>query len=316
MQRLFYLLILVTLISCSNSNTVRFAVCTDVHQDLIHDAKSRLEYFIQEAEDNKVDFIIQLGDFCLPFEANEPFLKVWDSFDGEKYHVLGNHDMDVSPKVFIEDFLGIEKSYYSFDVNDFHFIVLDANYYKEGDKLVPYSNGNYYNHSENRCYIPGSQIEWLKQDLAQTEKNTIVFSHQSLEHWGGVKNRMEIRKVFKEANSNSKKVIACFCGHDHQDRYAEIGGIHYIGLNSLSYAWVGSKLEYSGRFPKKVEEKYKNLKYTLPYSDPVFATVEISSKGKLEIVGTGTNFIKPGPEELGATDHHYTAKISSRVLEF
>ena len=38
----------------------------------------------------------------------------------------------------------------------------------------------------------------------------------------------------------------------------EIDGVHYIGLNSASYAWVGSKMEYSGRFPKSIEEKSKS----------------------------------------------------------
>ena len=31
----------------------------------------------------------------MPFEKNESFLKVWNSFEGLKYHVLGNHDMGV-----------------------------------------------------------------------------------------------------------------------------------------------------------------------------------------------------------------------------
>lgn len=316
MKQLFYLVILILFFSCNKSNTIKFAVCTDLHQDLIHDATNRLTKFIQASENEDVDFIIQLGDFCMPFEKNESSLKVWDSFDGPKYHVLGNHDIDVSPKAFILDFLGMEKSYYSFDVNDFHFMVLDTNFFKEKEKIVSYNSGNYYNQAESRCYIPESQIECLKKDLAQTEKKTIVFSHQSLEHWGGVKNRIEVRTIFTEANLNYKKVIACFCGHDHEDRYAEIEGIHYLGFNSLSYAWVGSKLEYSGRFPISIEEKYTNLKFTLPYRDPVFAMIEINSNGKLEIRGTDSDFIQPGPKELGSDNKSYSAKKSDRILEF
>ena len=89
MRRLFYLCILCILFSCNSSKTEKFAVCTDVHQDLIHDAPERIQKFIATAEKENVDFIIQLGDFCMPFEKNEPFLKIWDSFDGPKYHVLG-----------------------------------------------------------------------------------------------------------------------------------------------------------------------------------------------------------------------------------
>ena len=316
MNKLLFLLIFITLFSCNNSKTIRFAVCTDVHQDLIHDATDRLEKFVESSKNKNADFIIQLGDFCMPMEKNEGFLNVWNSFEGKKYHVLGNHDMDISPKIVTQDFWGMEKLYYSYDHGNFHFIILDPNYYVDDEQVVSYSNGNYYNHSEGRAFIPEIQLEWLKNDLAKTDKLTIVFSHQSLEHWGGVKNREEIYKIFKEANQDLKKVVACFCGHDHQDRIAELDGIHYFGLNSTSYAWVGSKLEYSGRFSKEVEEKYSNLKYTLPYQKSVFALVEINSKGTIKIEGIQGDFIKPGPDELGAQNHQYSASISNRVLKF
>lgn len=316
MKKLTYLFFLFLLLSCNNPGEVRFAICADVHQDLIHDAGDRVSTFIKHAEKENVDFIIQLGDFCLPFDVNEPFLKRWDSFDGDKYHVLGNHDMDVSPKAFIQDFLGMQKAYYSFDSGDFHFVVLDPNYYIKEEKIIPYNNGNYYSNPESRSYVPKPQLEWLRADLAKTDKRTVVFSHQSLEHWGGIKNREEIRKLFSEANKPVKKVIACFSGHDHQDRHKEIDGIHYIGINSMSYAWVGEKLEYSGRFPESVEKKYSNLKYTLPYREAVYAVVEIDKTGKLRINGVQSEFIKPGPEELGVKEHPYSASISDRELEF
>jgi len=317
MKQIFYFLIFIILFSCSDAKIVRFAVCTDVHQDLIHDATDRLRDFVEAAEKENADFIIQLGDFCMPFEKNEPFLKVWNSFEGQKYHVLGNHDMDVSPKIVTQDFWGMEKPYYSFDQGNFHFVVLDPNFYKDADQLVPYSNGNYFKHPEGRAFIPVSQLNWLKDDLSKTEKLTVIFSHQSLEHWGGIKNREEVRNIFEEANQNSKKVIACFCGHDHQDSHNKIDGIHYVGLNSISYAWVGNQFEHSGRFPLEVEKRYPNLKYTLPYRESVFAVIEIDSKrGTIKIDGVQGSFIQPGPDELGIKETSYTAKISNRILNF
>ena len=29
----------------------------------------------------KVDFIVQLGDFCVPIERNRPFMTIWNGFD-------------------------------------------------------------------------------------------------------------------------------------------------------------------------------------------------------------------------------------------
>src|SRR5210317_478962 len=179
MKKLICFFIIITLISCNKSKTIKFAVCTDVHQDLIHDASDRLEDFVKAAEEDNVDFIIQLGDFCMPYENNEPFLKVWNSFEGPRYHVLGNHDMDISPKIVTQDFWGMERPYYSFDQGSYHFVVLDPNFYKDNDRFIAYSNGNYYKHAETRSFIPALQLEWLKEDLAKTEKHTVVFSHQS-----------------------------------------------------------------------------------------------------------------------------------------
>jgi 3',5'-cyclic AMP phosphodiesterase CpdA len=316
MKRLYYFFILLFLFSCNDGRTVKFAVCTDVHQDLIYDATERIQKFVSTAEEENADFIIQLGDFCMPFEKNEPFLKIWDSFEGPKYHVLGNHDTDVSPKIVTQQFWGMEKSFYSFDQGNFHFVVLDANFFKSGENYTSYSNGNYYAKPESRAYIPPQQLEWLKKDIAKTGKWVIVFTHQSLEHWGGVKNREEVYRIFREANREKQKVIACFCGHDHLDRYAKIEGVHYIGLNSLSYAWVGKDGEYSGRFLKNIEEKYPNLKYTLPYRDAVFAVVKLNSSGKIEIEGIQSDFIQPGPKELGLENTDFTARITNRILDF
>jgi len=210
MRRLFYLFIFYLLFSCNNSKTVKFAVCTDVHQDLIYDATDRIQKFVSAAEKKNVNFIIQLGDFCMPFEKNEPFLKIWDSFEGPKYHVLGNHDTDVSPKIVTGQFWGMDKSLYSFDQGAFHFVVLDANFFKSGENYISYSNGNYYNYPDSRSYIPPQQLEWLRNEIETTNKLVLVFSHQSLEHWGGVKNREEVHRIFREANRESQKVIACF----------------------------------------------------------------------------------------------------------
>ena len=316
MKILIIFLISVAMLSCQKTQSIKFAVCTDVHQDLIHDAPDRLNSFIESAAEYNAEYIIQLGDFCFPKKENEAFVGLWNSFNGPAYHVLGNHDMDINDKADIQKFLGMEKPYYSFDQGDFHFIVLDLNFYKDGDAFVDYSNGNYYAHAKTRCYISPDQLDWLRSDLASTDKLTVVFSHQSLENGDGAQNKVEVWKIFADANQKRKKVIACFSGHDHSDTHKVIEGVHYIGLNSASYAWVGSKMEYSGRFSEEIEKARPNLKYTLPYEKPVFALIEINPRGKIIINGVKSGFVKPGPEELGVEDHDYTANISSRILEF
>ncbi|GGK41880.1 MULTISPECIES: hypothetical protein [Flavobacteriaceae] len=61
-----------------------------MHKELIPGVDERLETFINKANERKVDFIIQLGDFCMAEGKNRAFLNIWKSFEGRKYHVLGN----------------------------------------------------------------------------------------------------------------------------------------------------------------------------------------------------------------------------------
>ena len=111
-----------------DQRTIRFGLCADVHKDVIHDADARLKTFIDRMNREEVDFIVQLGDFCRPYDYNRGFLDIWNQFEGPRYHVLGNHDTDggFTRKQTLE-FWGSKDKYYSFDLDGYHFVVLDGN---------------------------------------------------------------------------------------------------------------------------------------------------------------------------------------------
>ncbi len=75
-----------------------------------------------------MDFIIKFGDFVIPYDYNLEFLSIWNSYPGEKFHAIGNHGPDVGfTKEDVVEYLGMPAIYYSFDKNEFRFIVLDGN---------------------------------------------------------------------------------------------------------------------------------------------------------------------------------------------
>lgn len=290
---------------------MKIGIVADIHQDIIHDGYARLRFFMEDMKKRQPDFIIQLGDFALPRKRNQPFLDAWEEFEGPRYHVLGNHDMvDFGyTKQQTMDWWQMKRRYYSFDQSDFHFIVLD------GNEQNPEPWDAYYPR-----YIGSEQQGWLKKDLDETTKPTIVFSHQSLETPnGGVANHEEIRKILEgqKTSSGQLKVIACLSGHHHTDYVKEINGIPYIQINSMSYKWVGDKFAHQ-RFAPHIEQTNPAVRKTCPYKDPLYTVLTLDpTAGTMHLEGRETSFISPTPKELEIPDaEKMHPTITERSLKF
>ena len=302
----------------NKSKKLNFGIVTDVHKDLMPDADRRLEKFINEANERKVDFIIQMGDFCMAETKNKDFLKLWETFNGPKYHILGNHDMDKHSKQEMLDFWGMSKTYYSYDFQGFHFIILDANFLYQDGKFIDYHKSNFYVDANVRTYINHEQIEWFKADLGATDLPTFVLSHQSLWHYQwGVKNRLTLQKIL-EANKN--KVICCFNGHNHLDFHHHQNGIDYLDINSMSYQWMSDKYKSSKRFSKELYDQYKWLPNIASYKDPLYAFVSVNPRGTMSLNGVKSQWTYPSPYDMGMPRGFegsiYTAEISDYKLNF
>ncbi|MCA9042382.1 MAG: metallophosphoesterase [Planctomycetaceae bacterium] len=224
----------------SSEPTHRIALLTDMHYA---DKEPRGTRFYRETLDKfdeaakkyqelKPDFLVELGDIVDAAETveeelgylktiNEKLSKVTE----DRHYVLGNHCVYTLTKDEFLGEVGKEKSYYSFDNKGWHFIILDACFRPDE---VPYGRKNY---DWTAPYIPTAELEWLKGDLGETDKPTIVFTHQRLdvENHYGVNNSPAVRKVLEE----SGKVQAVFQGHSHKNEHVELNGIHYCVLAAM-----------------------------------------------------------------------------------
>jgi 3',5'-cyclic AMP phosphodiesterase CpdA len=274
----------------------------------MHDADRRLGVFVARMKREKVDFIVQLGDFCRPIAANDGFLRIWQTFNGPRYHVLGNHDMDGGfTREQTVACWGMPARHYSFDAGGYHFIALDGN-----DKTEPPQPGY-------ARYIGDEQQQWLRRELAGTRLPTIVFSHQSLEAEGGIANGEVIRRILDEANraAGGGKVLACFSGHHHMDYCRQINSIQYIQINSMSYFWMGSEYQHV-RYGPQIDRDYPWIKYTAPYAQPLFALVTLAPDGTITIEGTQSKWVGPTPWDVGYPQDHrerITPGVSNRRLQ-
>lgn len=232
---------------------VRIGIVTDVHA---HDTEAPVEHkvmtnyaerlgaFVDAMNVWPADGVIELGDFVngafvLGADYGDPTripqilddaLDVFSGLESPTHYVLGNHDLyDLSKETFLA---AVERDarYYSFDLGGFHFVILDAEYNDPA--------GDDYDHVFMRvkCRIPQHELDWLTDDLAQTDLPTIVSVHQPLDsefdpNAGGppVVNNAEVRQLLSE----SGVVIAVFQGHDHENRHREIDGIHYVTFAAM-----------------------------------------------------------------------------------
>jgi hypothetical protein len=298
-------------LSAPRVSGVSFGIIADVHHNRMPGAQDRLNAFLEAAQGRSLDFLIQLGDFCDGYSSDltaeqQAFLKTWHQFRAAKYSVLGNHEMDRGSKAQIMERLEMPRNYYSFDVNGFHFVVLDCMHVDENGKIVDYANGNYFKHPRNEIdLVDPQQIEWLAGDLRTTSLPTIVFTHPCINgFWypGAEATRANVRDFFTKVNEQEgwPKVIACFSGHHHVDHHSEFAGVNYLLVNSASYFWVGP--EY-GSLAK--------------YRDPLFTFVRITADGSLTTEGKNSVFVPPTPSDL-----HFpyapqlTASIEARSMRF
>ncbi len=319
-QKIVFLVFLFAVagVSCNKKqqyDKVTFGICSDVHLPTMHDAEYRIQTFIDSMNAAKPDFIIELGDFAIPKEKYLHYFDIWNSFAGDKYHVIGNHEMDggTSREEAIA-FRNMKSGYYSFDKNGFHCIILDGN-----DKKNPEAKGY-------KQFIGPEQVEWLKNDLTKSTRPVIIFSHQGLQVYQGagedygVENYKEIQSILEKHNVENpeNKIIACFNGHSHWDYADEVNGIWYITITSMAYHWLGDDYEHI-RYSKEVDTNFKWIKYTAPFKEPLFATVEISTEGYIKIKGKKSEWVGPTPWEISYPDRlkkYMRPEISDRLLKF
>ena len=286
----------------AQASSVSLGLIADLHHGLDPRAIERLDEFMEAVQNHKPDAILQLGDFNYGPTRGGECMDLWRTFNGPRYHVLGNHDMDFENKETMVHNWDMPGPYYSFDLGAYHAVVLDRNNLYEDGEFIPYDTANFYVDSSTRGFADAAQLEWLREDLAAATRPVIVFVHQGL----GLPNSMPeasraIETVLEEHNRSNEgaKVVACFCVHHHIDRHTLKNGIHYVWINSASYYWVG--------------EDYGNM---APYSRALFTFLTLHDNGDIEIEASHAEWESPSPAERNYPDAaNLTPFIEARRLQ-
>jgi alkaline phosphatase len=222
---------------------LRLGLLTDVHHAdkapsgtrHYRDSRSKVHEAVTVFRRERVDALVELGDLVDAAPDRDRELAYLAEMEAElerlacpRHYVLGNHCVWTLTK---EEFLahsragGVGRTYYSFDRKGIHVVILDACFRADG---VAYGRENF---EWTDTEIPPEERRWLERDLAATERPTVVFTHQRLDVGGnyGVRSAPAVRAILEA----SRRVVAVFQGHSHQNEYREINGIHYTTLAAV-----------------------------------------------------------------------------------
>ncbi|MBR7121620.1 MAG: metallophosphoesterase [Lentisphaeria bacterium] len=289
-------------------SSVKFLAFADLHHypEVFYTfAPERLAAIRQRAIDEKVDFVISLGDFG----GGKPLdlLAEYAAFPMKTYHVFGNHDTDnMTLTEAIKAFDMPGKGYYFFDCNGFRFIILDNNYVNIDGSILHFELGNYFPHPNTREILPAEQVDFLKETVGASPYPCILFSHSSIEREcdqtpgrpfrSAIINRQEIIDVINQANSRSPgKVRMAINGHYHRDFLRILDQVVFLDLNSASMEWVNNPHDH---FDRELTAKHTYAANTVIYNEPLCAVITLDHDGTLQIDGMKGSFYKNVTREM------------------
>jgi predicted phosphodiesterase len=262
---------------------MKIGVFTDLHYDILPDADKRLEAMIKDFTEQKVDFIISLGDLCIPKKENGNVIDRLKSLSFPCFFCIGNHSKDNHDDIdSVTKFLKMNTDYYSMTYDEIKFIFLDSSF-----------------ENQDKPCIPENEKEWLKGEL-EDDSYKVLLSHHSLINDfknRGISNRKEIRDILEEGNKKGRKILICMNGHDHGSYVKELNGIYYYTLNSCSYIWHGEKQIFA--YPEQVHEKYPYLANLILYREPLHVIMTIDEKMNINIKGMKGHYDTITPQDAG-----------------
>jgi 3',5'-cyclic-AMP phosphodiesterase len=283
--------------------SIKMGLITDLHHDLIHDGKSRLEAFLSHSRQSKTDGLIQMGDFIFPNEKNQDVIDLFNRAHEVSLHVIGNHDTDNGhTKQQCLDRWGMPARYYARQVKGVWFIVLDGN-----DTGSPDHKGGY------PAYMGPEQVAWLKTQLEEIKEPIVIVSHQPLTGALAVDNAAEIQALLASA---ADRIIVAINGHTHVDSLIYERGIPYLTINSASYFWIGDKYLHES-YPKEIHEAHEWMSRMCPYRDPLYTVITIDpATMTIQLTGKQSTWVGPSPTELGFTDEYKPLRVGEEIVPF
>ena len=182
------------------------------------------------------------------FKSLDSVLPTWKQLKSKTYHVLGNHDFEVTDSLKSEVIkkLDLKNRYYSFVEQDWRFIILDGNdlsFYGALSKEKKQQTDSLFNSLKDKELpylkewngaLSTSQLTWIKEELDLAVKNNQkvgfychfpIFPVDQHNIW----NRAQFLSLIKPY----KNVKLFFNGHNHAGAYQLVDNVHYLTFKGM-----------------------------------------------------------------------------------
>ena len=307
---------------------VKFLLFSDFHYD-----KNRypltvgdLEKVLKRGYDEKVDFVLQCGDFCVDAVRSPEIFKalLQNKYNLPVYGVCGNHDLEImgNSMEFLVPLLTnskVEKpfpdaSYYYVDIKGIRLICLDTNFSfdpvaKVWEHTLPGHTMGKAGNTNLACLCP-EEFDWLKNTLDDAKEKglkAILVSHHALS--GCFNFNCGCAPEIKELLENYiNTAVMCINGDLHAEYFAFINYVAYYSITSTRYLDANTKMETA--YPDSLTYEYTDYdmqgniigKYQKPFNslqqkhkyyteEPMSAIVTINDDGVVNIKGCSVNWV-------------------------
>lgn len=235
---------------------LRLIFFSDVHARTEWGTPEALAMAARAINAQEADLVIVGGDLITDgFQSSaaavehrwDEYMSMHDSLDGEVHAVIGNHDLvaalpedgtepSADPRAVFRERLGIDRTYYSFDIRGYHVILLDS---------IHVSGPG----SKYQGLIWPEELQWLREDLREVpaDQPIILALHIPLlttfyQATKGstaaapasrvVVNNLEVLEAFRNHN-----LVLVLQGHLHVAEHMNWQGINFVTGGALSGRW-------------------------------------------------------------------------------
>lgn len=228
---------------------VQYCDCEPSGTRFYRASPGKLREAMHSLKTDSAEFVINLGDLIdRDYESFKPVLQIIDSSGLKTYHVTGNHDYSVEPRLKkkIPVLVQSKEGYYSFVHKNFRIIALN------GNDISTYASSGKADISEASEYIASlkaqnspnavdwnggigmKQLEWLKEQLGKADlagEKVIIFCHFPIfpENAHNLLNYKDLISTLENYNN----VIAWFSGHNHAGNYGNFNLIHCVNMKGM-----------------------------------------------------------------------------------